>query len=619
MKKEDNLFSKFYYPCCNKCEGVLKVYFNDNFTIDYECEKYENHKKENIYFETFERFYLKEKVFDYCKKCNKNLESENKYICKECKNIYCSICFNYDEHIKTDIDKLKIKTNKCEHHQNNLIYYCKKCKKYLCIDCLKDNKYGTHENHEYINISDIMPTNDKIKKLKQKINEKEKVYNDLINSLDDWYKQLLKKVEKLKQKLKNEIELLKKLYFIFNRNFINCTYISNFDDIYNNIKNINNESLNKFYNSDNFEFKNKYLFEYFFPNKDKIINKNGKLQFYNNIGKNGMILKLTKDYFFVYNSFHKNIRIYQYNKDKNELIYHTNLDFTDNIYSLTSFINNESIYICACLQQKKVITIFIYNLKNKSLQISDIINDKNKSENSLHDKHFGNNKYKYFQNCIHLSNNLIAISEGKQIYILEKKNDIFSLKKALFNNNPIIRDIILVDKEYFVCSICNDNNRTICDIIYFDINNLNEYKRIRNINCINGKDTCLFLFKQYLLIKGNKIISILSNKTKELVQELNLFEKNNNIYRIITNSKDMIYILIQKDKSLYMKKYKFKDGLFIQIEEYIKIKILKKYENEIFVDNNNNSANDYFIDGFCINEDDNIFLWSNNIFRLVES
>ena len=144
MKKEENLLSKCYYPCCSRCKGILKIFFNDNFTINYECENDENHKKENIYFETLERFYIKEKVFECCKKCNKNLESDNKYICEECKNIYCNICFLSDEHIKNDIKKLNIKTNKCKLHQSVLNYYCIDCKKNICIGCLKINDNGSH-------------------------------------------------------------------------------------------------------------------------------------------------------------------------------------------------------------------------------------------------------------------------------------------------------------------------------------------------------------------------------------------------------------------------------------------------------------------------------------------
>ena len=208
---------------------------------------------------------------------------------KNVKIFYCSVCFIYDEHIKVDTTNLNIIKNKCTFHQDDLNYFCKECRKYFCIKCIKLNESGDHDEHEYFNILDIMPTINEIKNLEKKIIEKEKVYDDLINSLDIWCKQLLKKVEKLKEKLHKEIELLKKLFFNFNQNFANLAYCINFHNIYDYIKNINNESLNKFYISNNFEFKTKYLFELFFPNNDKIIDRKGKLQLYSNIGEDGII------------------------------------------------------------------------------------------------------------------------------------------------------------------------------------------------------------------------------------------------------------------------------------------------------------------------------------------
>ena len=54
--------AKFFYPCCrmDNCGGVLEIKINENkFTLDYECEKNNTHKGKNIYFETFNNFYLK--------------------------------------------------------------------------------------------------------------------------------------------------------------------------------------------------------------------------------------------------------------------------------------------------------------------------------------------------------------------------------------------------------------------------------------------------------------------------------------------------------------------------------------------------------------------------------
>ena len=251
MINEKKVFSKFYYHYCPYCynsfnDKVLNIHFNDDFTINLECKKNVNHKKEKIYFDTFERFFLKEKEFDICYKCNKNLETKSKYICKECKKIYCNICFIYDEHIKTNINNLQIKNNKCSKHQGSLIYCCFKCKELLCINCIKNNEEDTHEEHDIMNIIESMPSVNDIKNLINKINEKEKVYEELSKLLDEWCKILFKKIEKLKKNLKKEIELLRKLFENFNLKFPSASYCFNFFNIKDYIKNINNESLNKF-------------------------------------------------------------------------------------------------------------------------------------------------------------------------------------------------------------------------------------------------------------------------------------------------------------------------------------------------------------------------------------
>ena len=48
----------FFYPHCNEneCNGLLNIKFNDNFTLDFICDKDSSHKKSNIFFKTFERY-----------------------------------------------------------------------------------------------------------------------------------------------------------------------------------------------------------------------------------------------------------------------------------------------------------------------------------------------------------------------------------------------------------------------------------------------------------------------------------------------------------------------------------------------------------------------------------
>ena len=185
IKEEENSIKTFYYPCCNifGCNGIPEIKFNDNFTIDIACEN-GKHKKKNIFFETFEKFYLKEKKFENCFNCNKNLDNDHKFVCKKCDHFYCISCFINDEHIKSNINNLNIKNNKCQKHQRELINYCFDCKKSLCVYCIKQNENNPHINHLVNNIYDLIPTINQINNLKSKINQKKLLYEELINSLD---------------------------------------------------------------------------------------------------------------------------------------------------------------------------------------------------------------------------------------------------------------------------------------------------------------------------------------------------------------------------------------------------------------------------------------------------
>ena len=68
---------------------------------------------------------------------NLNLENNNIYKCKICKKFNCSLCFLFDEHIKQDINNIKIYTKKCHIHHSALNNYCIECGNNICIFCLK--------------------------------------------------------------------------------------------------------------------------------------------------------------------------------------------------------------------------------------------------------------------------------------------------------------------------------------------------------------------------------------------------------------------------------------------------------------------------------------------------
>ena len=181
--------------------------------------------------------------------------------------------------------------------------------------------------------------------------------------------------------------------------------------------------------------------------------------------------------------------------------------------------------------------------------------------------------------------------------------------------------MLLIDNEYFACLLYKEGNYK-SNIIYFNIENLIGGKSINNIDCTRKEINILFLFKQYLLIKGEFGISILSNKTKDLVQYIDF--NYIDIYEIIPDNNDSFYILL-KDRNLFLEKYKLIEGSFIQIEEHKKIEISEEDEKEI-LSSPDSSNNDYsfisfnsfkYFNGFCINKND-IFFWKDNIFHLKE-
>ena len=142
MKEKNGVkkVKKFYLPICrnDNCGGVLKIEINkNNFSLNYKCENNEDHKGTNIYFKTFERFYLKEAKISKCKICNSFLENNISYECKICQEYFCSSCFILHQHFKESLNNILIQSKKCKIHNAINVHYCLNCKKYLCNYCMK--------------------------------------------------------------------------------------------------------------------------------------------------------------------------------------------------------------------------------------------------------------------------------------------------------------------------------------------------------------------------------------------------------------------------------------------------------------------------------------------------
>lgn len=172
---------KIYYPYCRECNSLLSFEIEPlNFSIKYICENNESHNKRDIYFKTFERFYLKERGIIKCVKCNINLESSEYYNCEECKSIYCNKCYLEDIQKNGHYNSFKaaINNNRCLTHKNDFTKYCLTCHENICFFCIKNEDF--HEGHIIKSYYELIPSLDKIKSIRKKFLEKSQFTNNLI-------------------------------------------------------------------------------------------------------------------------------------------------------------------------------------------------------------------------------------------------------------------------------------------------------------------------------------------------------------------------------------------------------------------------------------------------------
>ena len=266
-KNKENEDIKYYLPVCKEtgCEGHLKIGIDEvNFIVKGICDKDKNHQYNNLYFETFERFYLSEQNIQKCYNCSINLENKDKYECKECDKLFCSSCFLSDKHIIGNIKNLKLETKRCPKDKSELTYYCSVCKQKICAFCYeKDYGNNPHSEHKIKNLLEEMPSLNEINNLKEEILKKSKAIESLISSLNEWQEELNKKIERIKQNLRAEISILKKLFINFNQDLMDYTYYWNFRFFLKNIKDYNNEYFENFMKKKYFDEKSKIIFDIF--------------------------------------------------------------------------------------------------------------------------------------------------------------------------------------------------------------------------------------------------------------------------------------------------------------------------------------------------------------------
>ena len=145
------------------------------------------------------------------------IQSNNKlYNCSKCQSIIeilsineSKIQFKCKEHdIKMEIkdylkemkqyNNIKLNDKLCNEHKNEYYCYCFDCNLHLCINCL-DNKI--HNYHFKVYLKEIIPDNDILNKIQEKI--KENKIN--INKLNEEKIKYKNKISKIKENIINKI------------------------------------------------------------------------------------------------------------------------------------------------------------------------------------------------------------------------------------------------------------------------------------------------------------------------------------------------------------------------------------------------------------------------------
>ena len=552
---KDNKTDKYYFPYCQICGGVLKITINDNYSINYECSKNENHSGENIYFKTFERFYLKEKeMTDKCCLCNKSFETIIKYICKVCKKAYCCPCYYKDIHISEDIYNLDFVYQCCKIHNQKLIHYCIQCKKNFCKDCLLE-KNNNHSNyHEIKNLFNFTPSKNKIASLLDKLN----TYDELIKSINSLVKTFIEKIEHLKENILNEKELLNKMVSNFNISLLDYTYYSNFNYLYGYTNKLYNNLCKKWFT---FENKLKYLISYM--NLDKEKTKTEKIENHIIFMKEcddlegNIIVKINDNYYFNCSSGHDKVSLITYDNDKKTLIEVENsiTRFKEEINSVSiSHVKDDIYNVYICLKNKKEVNIFsVYLNSGKIKKIKDEIKE---------------GMPKGFNYCIDIGNNNLATVYNENIINIYKKEigNRYSKKKEIILSSKI-KSLIFVKNKYMVSLIEGET-------IFFNNKDFKIEKEIIQ-NFLNSKS--LTLYKDYIIVNYYEGLDIISIETIEIIRSIEI----NNIetcfcygeiiyfsYKELSNRNCDYCSSGNQFNMIKLLGYKLIEGEFKQISEY---------------------------------------------------
>ena len=234
-------------------------------------------------------------------------------------------------------------------------------------------------------------------------------------------------------------------------------------------------------------------------------------------------------------------------------------------------------------------------LKKKIFDLSEINNDNNIFSNY------------YYLKCIQLSPGLLATSNNNITIWSIKENKYSIIKNIIVNSN--IYDMILIDKDKFMCSSNNKN------LIIYDINNYSSLKTIKNIDFRAENNSLFKVNDKYILINCFKGIGIFDIKSNEIIQYTEEFyspsyttirlDGHNRIYiSHISNYKN-------NNNSIFFNQNNFDNVIKIFVTEVSNGEIVLREEYNKF------TINDTIKNILCFNKEILIF-GNNKTYKLCE-
>jgi len=506
MEQEKDLNNKIFLPLCQLCGNILNIKINPiTFEINYYCEN-EAFSKCKSYSE-FEKNNIKNLSF-----LNDELKND--------RNIQKYKANNYN-----NILKLFSEFEICKEHKFNISEYCTICKNNICLFCSKEEKHKYHKD-EIIKYSDIIPSNYENEKVNKMLDEREKFITSFINKIENWKNETIKKVENLENILYKEIKILRKMTSNFNKKYLNYNYINNFNNIYEYLLGNRNEYVYDFYKENNFNEMSLYLLK-IFENLELEKNKNlnyeiifkGKKTENDEIYNFDNLVNLNDNY-FIYKNYEL-IGIINYYQNKYHLVAQTNIendDFLSSSIRVSNF-DNKIIYF-----NSNQIFILKYNLYENTIDISEII------------------PFNNFLNCVEIKKEYLLILKEQELIIWKNKK--IEISKIISDD---ISNIIPINNDYFIGYFSES-------ISFYNTNTLEKIKTLNDI------DLSLKISKfrnEFIICVGYGKITLISIKTKELVQTLEFYYSYFHYLNIYIYIDSKFIFIIQNDNFSEYKYHNF--------------------------------------------------------------